>query len=130
MSSRKGFMRIIEVSLAAFIIISFLIVLSNFSPQTYETDRLQPMVYSFYDYLEQSGDLQNLTVSKNTTELYYTFGELIPAPYIFTVGWTNFTSSDYYSSPPIDKDVRSFSYVVAGKDETFAPTVFEIFIWE
>ena len=126
---RKGFMRIIEVSIVSFISITILLILSTYKPTADDTQSTAGMVYGYFDYLEQSGDLETIAVSKNTTALYNMFGKLIDPRYNFAVGWNNFTASDYSSSPPINKTVHSFSYIVSGHDEHFKPTVFEVFIW-
>lgn len=130
MLPRKAFMRLVEVSIASFIIITILLILSAYKPPMNESESAVSMVYGYFGFLESSGDLKLITVTKNTTQLNYLFSKLMSSRYDYAVGWTNFTDSDYSATPPIDKTVRSFSYLVSGYDENFEPTIFEVFIWE
>ena len=130
MLPRKAFMRLVEVSIASFIVITILLILASYKPVMDESDSAASMVYGYFDFLESSGDLKPITVSKNTTQLNYLFSILMSSRYDFATGWTNFTDSNYSATPPIDKTVHSFSYIVSGDGESFEPTIFEVFIWE
>jgi len=130
MQARKGFMRIIEVSIAAFIVITILLIFSTYRPATPEEDTVTFMAYGYYDYLAQAGILGDLAVTKNTSVLFTEFGRLIPLNYNYAVGWNNYTNAEYSSTPPLNKTIHSFSYIVAGKEDNYAPTVFELFLWE
>jgi hypothetical protein len=128
--ARKGFIHLIEVTIVSIMLITFLLIITQHVPNEQPKERITSMVFGYFEYLDKTGVLKEISISKDLDFFYESLSTLIEPKYDFSVGWKNYTDSNYSSVPPIGKEVNSFSYVVSGKDEIYSPIIFEVFIWE
>ncbi|NOQ37311.1 hypothetical protein GQ472_00355 [archaeon] len=128
---RKANVRILEATLAAVLLVSFLVVAAMNTGQREESPALVKTVYGVYEFLDKSNQLREFAVSdpKNLTGFSDSLETLLPPTYQYTVGYTNYTDSILFGGIPDNESVYVFSYVVSGYEYKYDPTVFLIYMW-
>jgi len=128
---RKANVRILEATLAAVLLVSFLVVAAMNIGQREESPALVKTVYGVYEFLDKSNQLREFAVSdpKNLTGFSDSLETLLPPTYQYTVGYTNYTDSILFGGIPDNESVYVFSYVVSGYEHKYDPTVFLIYMW-
>ncbi|MBW6451281.1 MAG: hypothetical protein K0B02_00940 [DPANN group archaeon] len=126
--SRKAFVKILEVSIASFILFIFIALFSVVDDMAYDLIDLEMTVYESFEYLYLSGTLGQFAVSSNLTGFNDSFRAVVSPIYNFDVGLKNSTA---YIVPqlPDKSDIYVYQYLVSGSDTTFSPTVFSLYVW-
>jgi len=131
MAIRKAYVRILEATLAAVLLVSFFVVATINTDLREESPSLVKTVYGAYEFLDKSNELRKVATSdpKNLTGFSNALDIILPASYQYAVGYTNYTASIIQGSIPENKSVYAFSYIVSGYEYKYDPTVFLIYMW-
>ncbi len=128
---RKAYVRILEATLAAVLLVSFIAVATMNADLKEESPSLVKTVYGAYEFLDKSNQLREFATSdpKNLTGFSNALEIILPSSYKYAVGYTNYTASVIQGSIPANESVYAFSYLVSGYGYKYDPTVFLIYMW-
>ena len=131
MMIKKAYVRILEATLAAVLLISFFVIATMNIDLREESPSLVKTVYGAYEFLDKSNQLREFATSdpKNLTGFSNALEIILPSSYQYAVGYTNYTASVIQGSIPENESVYAFSYIISGYEYRYDPTVFLIYMW-
>ncbi|MEA2003971.1 MAG: hypothetical protein U9O53_03345 [archaeon] len=131
MAARKAYVRILEATIVAVLLVTFLVVATMGARQKEESPSSAKTVYNAFEFLDKSNRLREFAVSdpKNLTRFSDSFELLLPLSYQYSVGYTDHTDYVIPDDMPDNESVYVFSYIVSGYEYRYSPTVFLIYVW-
>lgn len=127
-SARIAFARVVEVSVAAFLILSFLAVFVSFDLRRNEDINIEKTVFDSFEYFYLSGDLGSSVSSGNLSLLNQSFRNVVPRIYNVDIGMKTKNETVKPDIPP-GRNVRAYSYLVFGPQNKLNPAVFTLYLW-
>ena len=125
----KGYVYTIEVLIAITIILLSVVLILRNPPEKpdYSTSTMKLQGIEALEYLDMKGDLKNLVLQENETEIESRIRDVLAKEILFEIELCNYSCSNV--NVPVNETITAVNYYVSGYKETFLGRKVRMWLW-